>query len=383
MATRTPDPLRVMVLGGGVAAAEAVLALRAHAGDRVAIDLVAAEPWFTVRPAATVGAFGDGPRAERFDLADLAADTGATLIVDRAEAVAPQARRVRFATGAQRGYDALVLALGARARAAIPGATTFRDQRDAARLATILDELRAGDLASLVVTAPAGVSWTLPAYELALLAAAEVERLGLGTRVALATPERRPLEVFGGPVSTAVAGALAERGVDLVTGVVPRVVDAGGLRLADGATLPADHVVAVPALVGRRLAGIPAGFGGFTETRAFGRVEGLDDVYAAGDMTSSPVKQGGLAAQQADAIAAVVAVRAGARVAMPPLTSVLRTQLFGAPRPLFLEATLDHDGAPIDGSSNVYDESPWWPHGTLFAKRLTPWIAERALTAAA
>ena len=383
MAARTLDPLRVMVLGGGIAAAEAVLALRAHAGDRVAIDLVAAEPWLTLRPASTAAAFAPGGTPQRFDLAELAADAGATLVVDRGEAVAPQARRVRMASGASRDYDVLVLALGTRARAAVPGAVTFRDQRDAAQLESVLSELRAGALENLVLTAPAGASWTLPAYELALLAAEEAEHVGAHTRVTLVTPERRPLDVFGGPVSTAVAGALAERGVALVTSASPRLVDAVGLRLADGSGIPADHVIAVPALNGRRLAGIPAGFGGFVDVRAFGRVDGFTDVFAAGDMTSFPVKQGGLAAQQADAIASVVAARTGAPVAMPPLTSVLRTQLFGAPRPLFLQATLDGEGRPIDGLSAIHEESPWWPHGTLFARWLTPWIADRSLTAAA
>src|SRR3712207_8703587 len=45
-------------------------------------------------------------------------------------------------------------------------------------------------LSELVVTAPAGITWTLPLYELALLAAAERDRLGLATRVTVVTPER-------------------------------------------------------------------------------------------------------------------------------------------------------------------------------------------------
>jgi hypothetical protein len=81
----------------------------------------------------------------------------------------------------------LVLALGARARAAVPGAVTFRDQRDAAHLQRVVDELRSGTLNNLALTAPPGVSWTLPIYELALLAA-ETERLGLHTSISLITP---------------------------------------------------------------------------------------------------------------------------------------------------------------------------------------------------
>ena len=43
-------------------------------------------------------------------------------------------------------------------------------------------------------------------------------------------------------------------------------------------------------------------------------VAGLEDVYAVGDATSFPIKQGGLATQQADAAAAAIAAAAGAPV---------------------------------------------------------------------
>jgi len=42
---------------------------------------------------------------------------------------------------------------------------------------------------------------------------------------------------------------------------------------------------------------------GFIDTDAHGRATGLDGVLAAGDMTAFPIKQGGLVAQQADAVA--------------------------------------------------------------------------------
>lgn len=370
-----------MVAGGGFAAAEAVLALRAYAGDGVDIDIVSCDAHLTLRPAATVAPFTEHA-VERFSLSALAGGTGAVLLRDRLEAVAPSAHRVRLASGAHRDYDALVLAIGARARAAVPGALTFRDQRDAGQLQHLLAELRAGQLETLAVAVPAGVSWSLPAYELALLLAAEVERLGLYTRLALVTPERSPLEVFGAPVSAFVSGLLADRDVLPVCATVPRFVDRRGLRLGDGGTVDADRVIALPALVGQRIRGVPPDFSGFVPTRALGRVDGIPDVYAAGDMTSFPVKQGGIAAQQADVIASVLARRAGAAVPLPPLTSVLRAQLFGAPGPAFLEATLDELGRPLAGSSQVHAESPWWPRGTVVGRHVTAWMAEQALVAA-
>jgi sulfide:quinone oxidoreductase len=373
-------PLRVLVAGGGVAAAEAVLALRAYAGDRVDIELVSAASRLHLRPAATVSPFTEQP-VQSFSLAALASDAGAAFVRDRVEAVAPDAHGVRLASGGQRRYDALVLAIGARARAAIPGALTFRDQRDAAQLQRVLDELRAGRLESVAVTVPLGVSWSLPAYELALLLAAEVERLQTRTTVAVVTPERAPVEVFGAPVSAFVSGLLADRDVAVHGGAAPRTVDRRGLRLADGGTVPAQRVVALPALVGQRIPGVPPDFSGFVPTEPPGRVAGVRDVYAAGDMTSFPVKQGGVAAQQADAVAAHLARVAGADVAEPRSTTTLRTQLFGAPRPAFLEAVIDADGRPVGGWSRIHSEAPWRPSGTLVGRRVTAWMADQALTA--
>ena len=368
-------PLRVVVAGGGFAAAEALLALRAFAADRVALELVTPTPVLAFRPAATVAPFTGTP-VDRFDLGRLAGEVGAKLTVDVVEAVAPDVRRVRLASGAVRDYDAVLLAVGARARAAVPGATTIRDQRDAALLDRLVADLRADALGSLVLAVPAGVSWSLPMVELALLCAAESD-----TPVTLVTPERRPLAVFGDVASAAVASTLAERGVRVVTGT-PRAVDHRGLRLADGGTIPAERVVAAPALAGRRINGVPANFGGFVTTYRGGRVAGLEHVHAAGDMTAFPVKQGGLAAQQAEDAARAIARAAGADVPAGADRLLLRAQLFGAPEPLYLQTTLDLTGRPIPGDSQVSSEPLWWPATTLFGRHVSPWLAARQAVAA-
>lgn len=380
MSACTGSP-RVVVVGGGLAAAEAVLALRAYAGDLVDIELVAPEPRFWFRPATTAAPFTD-TAVQTFEFAALAEDTGALLLHDRLEAVTPSVKRVRLASGAQRAYDALVLALGARARAAVPGALTLRDQRDAAPLQRVVDELRSGLLSDLVLTAPASVSWTLPVYELALLAAGEAERHGRHPTISVVTPETEAVAVFGTHISAEVSSILAARDIALTCGAIPRDVRRDGLRLADGTRVAADRVVAVPALVGQPVSGLPADAHGFLPVTR-GRVDGLADVYAAGDMTSSPVKQGGLAAQQADIVAAAIARRAGASPPPPPSTTTLRAQLFGTPGPWFLEATLDDRGKPMPGRSRLHTEAPWWPHGTFFGQHLTPWLARQALSGAA
>ncbi|HEX8120695.1 MAG TPA: FAD-dependent oxidoreductase [Solirubrobacteraceae bacterium] len=349
-----PAPLRVLVAGGGFAAAELLLALRELAGDRVAPELVAPQPTFAFKPASTGGA------VEVFDLEQLAADAGAPFRRDAVEAVAPDVHHVRLASGAVAGYDSLVLAVGARPRVAVPGAATFRDQRDAARVAGAV-----AGASRVVFAVPSGVTWTLPLYELALNCDAE--------HVSIVTPEEAPLEVFGRAVSDAVRSLLADRGIRFIGGTAPRAVGREGLELAYGGSLAADAVVAAPRLVGRRISGVPADYSGFVHSDPRGRVEGLLDVFAAGDITAFPIKQGGLAAQQADVIASLLARRAGADVPDEPVRHVLRTRLLGTDEPLYLHAEVDGDGRPLKSETST--EPPWWPGAKVFGRRLTPWLA--------
>jgi hypothetical protein len=79
------------------------------------------------------------------------------------------------------------------------------------------------------------------------------------------------LAVFGAQVGASVSAMLADRDVRLVCASVPRGVDRRGLRLRDGGIIEADRVLAAPALVGQRIAGVPAEFGGFVQTGALGR----------------------------------------------------------------------------------------------------------------
>ena len=58
-----------------------------------------------------------------------------------------------------------------------------------------------------------------------------------------------------------------------------------------------------------------------------GRVSGIEDVYAAGDATTFPIKQGGLAAQQAVAAAEAIVARHGTDLDPQPFRPVLRGML--------------------------------------------------------
>lgn len=344
------DRPRVLIAGGGFAAIEALLALRALADGLVSIQLISPSAEFVYRPMATAEPFDDTVPM-RFDLPAIARAMDAGHTRDSVEAVAPAAHQVRLASHARIGYDFLLLALGARPHQAVAGATTFRDQRDIPAFRRVLLEMWTRQSRRLVFAVPSTGSWSLPMYELALQTAAESDLLGHVADIAIVTPEQAPLELFGESASALVAELLERRGIRFVGGHTPARFERGGvLRLRPAGELKADRVIAAPKLVGPHVAGIPSSWTGFVPVDRRGRVEGLEDVFAAGDMTTHPIKQGGLATQQADAVAHQIAGRAGAPVKELRLERELRARLIGGDRPLILRAALDDTGAPHHAS---------------------------------
>jgi sulfide:quinone oxidoreductase len=373
------EPARVVVAGGGFAAVEALLALRELAGPRAELVLVSPKPTLDFRPAATIESFADLPPL-RYDLQAIADDVGASYVCEPVAAVAGEARQIRLQSFRRIDYDALVVAIGTQPRAGVPGALTFRDQRDIDLVRQTLTELDMGAIRRLAFAVPAGVSWPLPLYELALLAAARAEELGLFAELALVTPERTPLEALGTQASATVAGLLAERDVRFFGRSVPAAVTREGrLELRSAGSVPADRVIAVPELLGRRVAGVPAGWSGFVPVDRQGRVEGMHDVYAAGDLTTFPLKHGGLATQQADTVARTIAASLGCDVAPAPERSVLQLRLAGGDRPLSLRIELDEDGRPgetelLDGLPDGSDQRV----AKVLGRHLSPFLAGRA-----
>jgi sulfide:quinone oxidoreductase len=365
-------PLRVLIGGGGVAALEATLALRALADERVAITLVAPELDFIYRPLAVAEPFRVG-EARRFPLRPLVAAAGAELRRGSVVAVDPD-RRVAVAEGGQEElpYEVLLLALGALPREALPGALTFRGPSDGPALETLLEQAVDGELRSLVFALPGGVTWPLPLYELALLTGAYlVDRGTMGVELTLVTPEDAPLGLFGTRASEAIRELLTTRGIALRTHSTPLSFGEGALRLAPAGEIEAEAVVALPRLEGPRLPGVPCDAKGFVPTDEYGRVGSEVDLYAAGDLTQFPLKQGGIATQQADAAATSIAARVAAEVEPMPFKPVLRGLLLTGMVPRFLRAR-------VGTADSVADtEALWWPPAKIVGRYLAPFLAER------
>lgn len=343
----------VVVVGGGLAALETVLALHDLGEGTIPQTVVATSTSFRLRPHEVERPFGR-PVPRPLDLPAFLHDHAVGFRHAEAVAVDPHGRRVRCADGAEIDFDVLVLAQGARAVApagdacvfGLPGPPSFAD---------VLADARRGEVGSLAFTLDPATTWPLPLYELALLTAADDQVRAAGVSVHIDTPELTPLGIFGPPGAEAVTRLLDDAGI--------------GWFGAGRSGPPADARVTLPVLVPRPLEGLPVAPDGFLPLDAWCRVRGVNSIYGVGDATSMAVKQGGLSCEQALVAARHIAAEAGAPVRPQPMHAVLRGRLVTGEREHFLRRDLEtHRSAAR--------ESPLWQPATKVASSyLAPWLA--------
>jgi sulfide:quinone oxidoreductase len=297
----------------------------------VQLTLVAPQPDALVRvhPISSTCSALHG-RASR-SVRTIAREVGADIYGGRIAAVRAAHHAVTLADGRDVAYDALVLAVGARARVAYGRAVTFFGRAAHVARDRLLADIADGWTRELAFVVPPGLTWSAPLYERAIQTGTAVRRAGHRAQLRLITPERAPLALFGAR-GRAVGGALLERAGVAFTGstIVAEQID-GRLRAGErGALLPDGGVVALPVLEGPALPGTPQVDGGFLPVDEHGAVRGLPDVFAAGSATSFPLKQADLACQQACAVAEVLAERAGAVLTPQPWRPVVRAHLRAA-----------------------------------------------------
>ena len=120
------EKLHVLVAGGGVAALEAMIALRKLAGELVEVELVSAGRGLLLPAAVGSRALRARDRRSLRSRLPRARVRRASQPRHRWSAVDADERRVRTGRNASLGYDVLLIAIGARPREALPGALTFR-----------------------------------------------------------------------------------------------------------------------------------------------------------------------------------------------------------------------------------------------------------------
>jgi sulfide:quinone oxidoreductase len=378
--TSSPDtgrPLNVLIAGGGVAALETLMALHELAGPRVRTTLLSPTTEFVYAPLSVREPFATGPAA-RYPLARIADDFGAELHEDALAWVAPGQHAAFTASGAEIDYDVLVLTLGARRERPYEGVTTFTGGDESESLHGLVQDVEGGYVNSVAFVVPPGVTWPLPLYELALMTAARAREMSVAPELTIVTPEEAPLAVFGPEASADVAQMLDAAGIAIRTSAYAEVT--GGRMVAlhpSGEELTADRVVAVPTLHGTAPRGVPADSLGFIPTDGHGRVPQIHDVYAAGDGVGFPIKQGGIATQQADAVAEVIAKRAGAPLEPRAFRPVMRGLLFTGTEKRFLRGEVSRGR---DGVSEAAGSALWWPPSKISGRYLSAYLEAQPIS---
>jgi sulfide:quinone oxidoreductase len=354
------SPLRVVVAGGGVAGMEAILALRELAGDTVELTMLAPESTFAYRPMAVAVPFARG-RVQRLPLAEFARETSTRLVRGSLTAVAPG--HAIGTPGPVLPFDALLVAVGAWSEPAVRDALTWTPDLDQDVMGGLLADIEEGYVKRVAFVVPDGAGWPLPAYELALMTAWDARDMGQDDlEIEVLTPEAAPLAMFGEEASASLREDLDDAGVTVRA-------DCHGASASPGA-----RVIALPRAAARRIAGLPRDERGFVPVDRHGRVEGLDAIWAAGDCTAFPIKQGGIAAQQADAAAASIAGHAGADVSPEPFAPVLRGVLLTGRGRRWIRRSLEAAGDPGETQRRAL----WWPPTKVAGRRLAPYLAMRA-----
>jgi sulfide:quinone oxidoreductase len=367
---RSESASHVVIAGGGIGGLEAMLALRDLAGDRVRMTLVSADPEFTYLPQLVEEPFTMRPALRR-ELEGATRELGAEFVLGHIDSVDPISRRLVLHDGRTIEYTDLIVSVGGKRVPAYETAQTLHGPQMGVHVDSLLRECAEDELRTLALIVPPGITWAVPLYEFALMARRRAEELGLDIRMCVYTPGTAPLGVFGVQGSAAVAATLRARGIDVFThSRVHEAEDGSLVRAPGGEKLNFSRVVALPAIEGPRLAGLPSDARGFIPTDSFGRVPGLEGVYAVGDGTTFPIKQGGISCEQADAAAEHIAMRHGAPFEAHPFRPILRGKLLTGGDSMFMRHQVGGGG----GEGTASGDPLWEPPAKVGGRYLSHWL---------
>ena len=369
MAPKLPDmsgaATRVVIAGGGVAGLEAALAIRQLAAD-ASVELITRDASFAYRQLSVVEPFTDA-KTVRVSY-DALRTRGITVTQGLLSRVHAAGRLAVLADGDARSFDALLLAVGAAPRMAVRRGITFTGPASTDLLRQLVDDVDRGVVRRVAFVVPRGVTWALPLYELALQLAARANAAGMGAEACIITAESRPLEVFGSTVSAQIERLLQRARIAVDCGVDVSMPSEGIVVAGSAAARPVDRVIALPVLTGRPISGLPATVDGFIPVDAAGRVEGVPRVFAAGDGTDGAIKQGGMAAQQADRAVATMLAEHDVDVPAPADPPSLNALLITGTGTWYMRRRADSSHGEISA------RPLWSPPSKIVGRHLSPFL---------
>ena len=294
-----PPSKRVLVLGSGFAGLWAALGAARRldelgaAQGAVDVTVISSQPYHDIR----VRNYEADLSPCRIPLQELLDPAGISHITADVTGIDASAALVSTADGASHGYDRLVLALGSKvAKPDLPGLAEFGYDVDTYDGATKLQAHirgltgRAADTASATaIVVGAGLTGIETACELPDMLA---DTLGAAVtpRVILVDHNPRVGSDMGDSARPVIEKALADNRVDTMTGEGVAAVDERSVTLSSGEVIPAATLVWC---AGMRANPLTSQFGvtcdrlGRLPVDDYLRVEGVDNVFAAGDVAAA------------------------------------------------------------------------------------------------
>ncbi|HKP19037.1 MAG TPA: FAD-dependent oxidoreductase [Gaiellaceae bacterium] len=272
---------RYLVVGGGMTGDAACKGIREHDTDGT-ITLVGAEPDPPYkRPPLTKGLWSGGDEAKIWRQTD---EAGVDLRLGRRiVSIDPAARSATDDQGEEYSYERLLLATGGTPRQ-LAGAPA-----DVVYYRTLQDYRRVRELADRQARF-AVIGGGFIGSELAAALASN------GCRVTMVFPEPGiAWRIFPSDLAEAVNTVYRDRGVEVLAGETVTTVEGDGdeavIRLGSGGSVRADAVIAglgiEPTTALAEAIGLPTDNGIVVDE--YGRVDGADGVFAAGDVARFPI----------------------------------------------------------------------------------------------
>jgi NADPH-dependent 2,4-dienoyl-CoA reductase/sulfur reductase-like enzyme len=267
---------RYLIVGGGMTADAAVKGIREHDTDG-RVTLVGAEPHRPYKRPPLTKKLWSGGDEEKIWLSAAAGHADLRL-ESRIVGLDLEARRATDDRGEEYEYERLLLATGGTPRrlgGADQDVIYFRTFDDYRRLRGL-----AREGARIVVIGGGFIGSELAAA-----------LTGVGAQVTMVFPEAGvAARVLPAALARFVGDYYREHGVEVLAGETVDAVDGTRVELGSGRTLEGDAVVAglgiVPNVELAQAAGLPVDNGIVVDER--GRVDGRDDVFAAGDVANFP-----------------------------------------------------------------------------------------------
>ncbi len=289
----------ILILGGGFAGFWAALAARRVVDERAPITLVSRDPVFQMRPRL----YEARPETLGVDLRPLLATAGIGFVAGEATGLEPGSRRIAFASGAELGYERLVVATGSAVRRPpVPGsdsAFSIDSQADAMAFDRRLAEIARAVVAPTIAVVGAGFTGIELALELRDRLAThsgEAERLRI---VLIDRAQVVGSELGPGPRGE-IEAALAAAGVELRLGAVVAGLAPDRVAFGDGSVLAANAVVLTTGMAAadfaRHVPGERDGLGRVV-VDCWLRAPAAPGVFVTGDAAAADTGDGHLALQ--------------------------------------------------------------------------------------